>query len=68
MIYKFEYQVESDPTPHCRFYNALDSDTATSMFEGTCEQSLTGENVVLLSVKEVMSEPDSETESSDENT
>ena len=52
MIYKFEYQVDSDPKPHHRYYNALDESTATSMFEATCEQSLTGESVVLLTVVE----------------
>ena len=52
MIYKFEYQLDSDPKPHHRYYNALDESTATSMFEATCEQSLTGESVVLIAVVE----------------
>ena len=52
MIYKMEYQLEDDPSPHKRFYNALTSDTALSMFEQTCEEgSLTGLNVQLLSVE-----------------
>ena len=54
MIYKMEYQLEDDPSPHKRFYNALTSDTALSMFEQTCEEgSLTGQNVQLLSVKAI---------------
>lgn len=52
MIYKLEYQVEGDPSTHKRFYKALTSDTALSMFEETClEGSLTGQHVRLLSVQ-----------------
>jgi hypothetical protein len=54
MIYKMEYQVEDDPSPHKRFYNALNPDTALSMFEQTCEEgSLTGQHVELISVKAI---------------
>jgi hypothetical protein len=60
MIYKFSYQTESDPKPHLRYYNALDSDTASYMFEGTCEETLYGENVVLLQVEEILDEKDGE--------
>ena len=52
MFYKLQYNIGDDPVPHQRFFHALTPDTATSMFEATCEDgSLTGEHVTLLSVE-----------------
>ena len=63
MIYKFQYHINDDPTPHHRLYTALTEDTATAMFEATCDDgSLSGEHVTLISIKEVAKELPTEDE------
>jgi hypothetical protein len=48
--YKVVYTVDEDVKPHERYYNAKDDATAICMFNETCEESLCGSEVEVLSV------------------
>ena len=68
MIYKLEYQLEDDPCPHERYYNALTPDIATAMFEATCSDgTLTGyQNITLLSVNPLSNDPEDSSSQSEQ--
>jgi len=51
MKYKVEYQVKGDVRVHRRYYNALNSETAREMFEGSREESLSGSEVIESTVR-----------------
>ena len=48
--YKVKYKIDDYDTPHYRFYNAVNSETATAMFNETAETSLAGNEVEVLDV------------------
>ena len=57
MIYKVFYKYEEDEKPHFRFYNALSSSVARSMFQETCDHgSLKGADIKLINVRKINSE------------
>ena len=53
MKYSISYQVSTDEKQHIRYYNALDKRTALEMFKATCEESLVGEQPVVVKVKKI---------------
>ena len=56
--YKVTYKVEDFTTPHYRFYSAVDASTATEMFKETCQETLCGYDVELMSVSQVLEQDD----------
>ena len=58
MKYAISYNIPDDDTnrKHVRYYSALNEETAKSMFEATCEESLAGENPHIVDIKNLSEE------------
>lgn len=53
MKYSVSYKIPSEAVEkkHIRYYSALNEATALEMFKATCEESLVGEDPLLLEIK-----------------
>ena len=51
--YIITYRVDDDVSPHKRYYDAVDDNTALNMFEETCTESLIGSTVEVIAIKDL---------------